>query len=219
LDALAPDSSVASNGFGPSRALAVLGQWLHDLPATLSDHGRPLAYSRIASRSHCYDAYRNDPGNRCRCCRRGVGCRVDGCAPVVRTCRATNSDRQPNRAGANPFAAETLDLVRSLGASKAQQFRFLLAPAALPAALSGLRISLTYAVAAAAISESIGATSGLGLYIARSQRGFRYDQVFVGVLVVTMLSIALFSIVYLLDRLLCPWRHTADETSSGPTPI
>jgi ABC-type nitrate/sulfonate/bicarbonate transport system permease component len=122
-------------------------------------------------------------------------------------------------AGLRTADSETLDLVRSLGASKAQQFRFLLAPAALPAALSGLRISLTYAVAAAAISESIGATSGLGLYIARSQRGFRYDQVFVGVLVVTTLSIALFSIVYVLDRLLCPWRHTADETSSGPTPI
>jgi ABC-type nitrate/sulfonate/bicarbonate transport system permease component len=112
---------------------------------------------------------------------------------------------------------ETLDLVRSLGASKRQQFQFLLAPAALPAALAGLRISLTYAVAAAAISESIGATSGLGLYIARSQRGFRYDQVFGGVLVVTTLSIGLFSMVYLLDRILCPWRHVAEQTSSAPT--
>ncbi len=118
-------------------------------------------------------------------------------------------------AGLRAADSETLDLVRSLGASKAQQFRFLLAPAALPAALSGLRISLTYAVAAAAISESIGATSGLGLYIARSQRGFRYDQVFVGVLVVTTLSIALFSFVYLLDRVLCPWRHIAGDSPSA----
>ena len=118
-------------------------------------------------------------------------------------------------AGLRAADSETLDLVRSLGASKAQQFRFLLAPAALPAALAGLRISLTYAVAAAAISESIGATSGLGLYIARSQRGFRYDQVFVGVLVVTTLSIALFSFVYLLDRVLCPWRHIAGDSPSA----
>jgi ABC-type nitrate/sulfonate/bicarbonate transport system permease component len=121
-------------------------------------------------------------------------------------------------AGLRTADRETLDLVRSLGASKTQQFRFLLAPAALPAALSGLRISLTYAVAAATISESIGATSGLGLYIARSQRGFRYDQVFVGVLVVTTLSIALFSVVYVLDRVLCPWRHAAGDGSSSPNP-
>jgi ABC-type nitrate/sulfonate/bicarbonate transport system permease component len=119
-------------------------------------------------------------------------------------------------AGLRTADSETLDLVRSLGASKRQQFQFLLAPAALPAALAGLRISLTYAVAAAAISESIGATSGLGLYIARSQRGFRYDQVFGGVLVVTTLSIALFSIVHLLDRVLCPWRHTAESAPSSP---
>jgi ABC-type nitrate/sulfonate/bicarbonate transport system permease component len=115
-------------------------------------------------------------------------------------------------AGMQTADTETLDLVRSLGASKQQQFQYLLAPAALPGALAGLRISLTYAVAAAAISESIGATSGLGLYIARSQRGFRYDQVFVGVLIVTALSISLFSFVYLLDRILCPWRHVNSPT-------
>jgi ABC-type nitrate/sulfonate/bicarbonate transport system permease component len=117
-------------------------------------------------------------------------------------------------AGLRTADNETLDLVRSLGASKGQQFQFLLAPAALPGALAGLRISLTYAVAAAAISESIGATSGLGLYIARSQRAFLYDQVFGGVLVVTILSICLFSIVYLLDRVLCPWRHAGQSTPS-----
>ncbi len=116
-------------------------------------------------------------------------------------------------AGMQSADAETLDLIRSLGATKRQQFQYLLAPAALPAALAGLRISLTYAVAAAAISEGIGATSGLGLYIARSQRGFRYDQVFVGVLIVTILSILLFSIVYLLDRMFCPWRHANSSTS------
>lgn len=121
-------------------------------------------------------------------------------------------------AGMRSADPETLDLVRSLGSNKRQEFRFLFAPAALPAALAGLRISLTYAVAAAAISESIGATSGLGLYIARSQRAFRYDQVFAGVVIITALSIVLFSIVYALDRMLCPWNHTSrgDRTSTSP---
>lgn len=122
-------------------------------------------------------------------------------------------------AGLQTADNESLDLVRSLGASKRQQFQFLLVPAALPGALGGLRISLTYAVAAAAISEGIGSSSGLGLYIARSQRGFRYDQVFVGVLVITALSILLFSFVYLLDRWLCPWRHTTGDSPSALAPI
>ncbi len=114
---------------------------------------------------------------------------------------------------------EMLEMVRSLGAGRRQEFRFLLGPAALPAALSGLRISLTYAVAAAAISESIGASEGLGLYIARSQRAFRYDQVFVGVFVVTLLSIAFFSIVHVLDRVLCPWRHLSSVERTPPSPV
>ena len=110
-------------------------------------------------------------------------------------------------AGIESADAEHLDLVRSFGAGRADQLRHVLIPAALPGALAGLRISLTYAVAGAVLAEGIGATSGLGLSIARSRRAFRYDQVLAGTVVVTLISIALFSFVHLLDRLLCPWRR------------
>ena len=103
--------------------------------------------------------------------------------------------------------AELVQLVRSLGASRRQRLRHVLLPAALPPALAGLRISLTYAVAAAVLGESIGARSGLGLYIARSQRSFRYDQIWVGMFVVAALSIAMYSLVYLIERLACPWQR------------
>ncbi len=107
--------------------------------------------------------------------------------------------------------AELVDLVRSFGASRAQRLRHVLLPAALPPALAGLRISLTYAVAAAVIGESIGARSGLGLYIARSQRSFRYDQIWVGMFVVAALSIAMYSCVYVVERLACPWLHASSS--------
>ena len=110
-------------------------------------------------------------------------------------------------AGLREADTELLDLVRSYGATRFQTIQFVLGPAAIPGVLAGLRISLTYAVAAAAIGESLGGTSGLGLYIERSRRGFRYDQVLVGVVVITVLSIALFLCVAFLDRLLCPWRR------------
>src|SRR5712671_5039884 len=109
--------------------------------------------------------------------------------------------------------AELVDLVRSFGASRMQRLRHVLIPAALPPALAGLRISLTYAIAAAVIGESIGARSGLGLYIARSQRSFRYDQIWVGMFVVAALSITLYSCVFVVERLACPWEHA--ESSAG----
>lgn len=106
---------------------------------------------------------------------------------------------------------DQLDLLRTFGASRLQLLRLALGPSALPGLFAGLRISLTYAVAAAVIGETVGAQSGLGLYLARSQRSFRYDQVYAGVAVIIALSMALFSCVWLLSRLTCPWLHAGAD--------
>lgn len=107
---------------------------------------------------------------------------------------------------------ELVELVRSFGAGRAVLLRMVMIPAALPGLFSGLRISLTYAVAGAVIGETIGAQQGLGLYLSRSQRGFRYDQVFVGIIVIALLSIALFSLVSALAHVFCPWQRRSDRS-------
>ncbi len=116
-------------------------------------------------------------------------------------------------AGLQNVDLEYIELIRSFGGGRAVLLRMVMIPAALPPLFAGLRISLTYAVAGAVIGESIGATSGLGLYIARSQRAFRYDQVFVGVAVVTVLSMVLFSLVSVLAWVLCPWQRQTDRST------
>jgi ABC-type nitrate/sulfonate/bicarbonate transport system permease component len=106
---------------------------------------------------------------------------------------------------------ELVDLVRSYGAGRSALLRMVLLPAALPGLFSGLRISLTYAVAAAVIGETIGAQRGLGLYLVRSQRAFRYDQMFVGVFVIALLSVALYAVISVLALVLMPWRRASDR--------
>ena len=106
---------------------------------------------------------------------------------------------------------EQIDLVRSLGADRLTVLRLVLVPSALPSFFSGLRISAAYAVAGATLGELIGGRSGLGIYIARSQRAFRFDQILAGVLVVATLSAALFGLIHLLARLATPWRYVDDE--------
>ncbi|MCC6435818.1 MAG: ABC transporter permease [Acidimicrobiales bacterium] len=108
---------------------------------------------------------------------------------------------------------ELVELVRSFGAGRAVLLRMVMIPAALPGLFSGLRISLTYAVAGAVIGETIGAQRGLGLYLSRSQRAFRYDQVFVGVIVIALLSVALFSLVSVLAHVFCPWQRRSDRST------
>jgi putative hydroxymethylpyrimidine transport system permease protein len=106
---------------------------------------------------------------------------------------------------------EQIDLVRSLGADRLTVLRLVLVPSALPSFFSGLRISAAYAVAGATLGELIGGRSGLGIYIARSQRAFRFDQILAGVLVVATLSAALFGLIHLLARLSTPWRYVDEE--------
>jgi ABC-type nitrate/sulfonate/bicarbonate transport system permease component len=110
---------------------------------------------------------------------------------------------------------EQIDLVRSLGAGRLRVLRLVLVPSALPSFFSGLRISAAYAVAGATLGELIGGRSGLGIYIARSQRAFRFDQILAGVVVVATLSAALFGLIHLLARLATPWRYVDDGHHSG----
>ena len=102
-----------------------------------------------------------------------------------------------------------------LGANRWQALRTVRVPSALPSFFAGLKISATYAVLAAVIGEWVGASSGLGLFLTRSQTAFRTDRVFVGVVVIAALSIAMFLAVQLLSRLTTPWDYATNRRESS----
>ena len=109
--------------------------------------------------------------------------------------------------------ADRVDLVRSLGGSRTDVLRHVTLPGALPAIFDGVRISAAYSVAGAAIAEQIGgAKSGLGLFIVRSQRSFRADQVMAGIVVIAGLSLLIYALVTVVARRATPWlTHTTKE--------
>jgi ABC-type nitrate/sulfonate/bicarbonate transport system permease component len=104
---------------------------------------------------------------------------------------------------------ELIELARSYGGGRWQVLRGVLVPSAVPSFFAGLQISAAYAVLGAVIAEWVGASSGLGLFITRSQTAFRVDRVFVAVAVIAALSIAAFAAVHLAARLAMPWQHVA----------
>jgi len=104
-----------------------------------------------------------------------------------------------------------IDLIRGMGAGRARVLRSVLIPSAVPSFFAGLKISATYAVLAAVIGEWVGASSGLGLFITRSQRAFRIDHVLVAVVVIALISIAMFAAVQLLARLAMPYRTVSEK--------
>ena len=111
--------------------------------------------------------------------------------------------------------AEATDLMRSFGASAGQTFRKLRWPTGLPALFMGLRISATYAVVAAVIAEYVGATEGLGIWMQLSQRTFRTDLVFAAIVLTAVLSIGLYGLVVLAERLVIPWWAASRRIGSS----
>jgi len=97
------------------------------------------------------------------------------------------------------------ELLESFGASQRQTFRLLRWPSALPSLFTGLRISVVYAVIGAIFGEYVGATEGLGIWMKLSQTSFRTDLVFGAILLTALVSIALYLLVGVLERLVVPW--------------
>ncbi|WP_102693063.1 ABC transporter permease [Rummeliibacillus pycnus] len=87
------------------------------------------------------------------------------------------------------------------GASKTQMFWKLELPNALPSLFSGLKISATYSVMGAVISEWLGAKQGIGVYMTLSQASFRTDHVFVAIFTIMFLSVLLFGLIRVFEKL------------------
>ena len=116
-------------------------------------------------------------------------------------------------AGFDATEPEAADLLRSMGATRWQQFVKVRLPTALPYFFTGLRISITWSVTAAIFGEWVGALNGLGIYMQLAKNNFRTDLVLAAVLVTAAMSLALFAAVHLLQRLCIPWYFKLKESS------
>nr|WP_238559072.1 ABC transporter permease [Rhodococcus rhodnii] len=96
-------------------------------------------------------------------------------------------------------------LLRSMGATRTQVFRYVRLPSALPRFFTSLRIGITYAVVGAVFAEYVGATSGLGIYMALQKNSFRTDLVLAAVAVTAAISVVLYLTTYLVERVVTPW--------------
>ena len=103
---------------------------------------------------------------------------------------------------------DQVDLLRTMNATEWQIFRYAKLPAAMEQFFSGLRISATYAIVGAVISEWLGGFTGLGVYMTRVRKSFAYDRMFAVIIITSALSLALMKGVDVLERICMPWKKT-----------
>ncbi len=94
-----------------------------------------------------------------------------------------------------------LDLMRAYGASPlATLFRVQL-PGALPALFAALRVAAPLALVGALLAEWLATGSGLGYLMLASVTTFELDRMWTAVTIVTVASIALYTLISLLEQL------------------
>jgi ABC-type nitrate/sulfonate/bicarbonate transport system permease component len=111
--------------------------------------------------------------------------------------------------GLRSVEPELLKLMRSLGASRLATLWKVELPSSLPFLFSGLKIAATVSVIGAVFGEWAGADEGLGRLVLLGLTQLETPRVYAGVVLLSLMALALFVAVVLLERALVPWKREA----------
>lgn len=104
--------------------------------------------------------------------------------------------------GAKAVDPALTTLLFSLGARRRQVFSLLVVPSAMPWIISGLRVNIALSMAGSIVGEFIASDRGLGRMIVYAGTTFDLKLVWVGVVVLSLLSVLMYLAVVLLEKLL-----------------
>ena len=105
----------------------------------------------------------------------------------------------------------SIDLMRAMGATKLQIFWHVKIPAAMPQFFAGLKISASYAVVGAVISEWLGGFVGLGVYMTRVKQAYAFDKMFAVIIFIVVISLLLMAVVNVIRRVSMPWMAVEER--------
>jgi putative hydroxymethylpyrimidine transport system permease protein len=97
-------------------------------------------------------------------------------------------------------------LLRSFDATRWQSFRLLDAPAALPAAFTGLKVAAAVSVIGAVFAEWAGSDAGLGHALLTANGQLETARAFAATFLLFLLAVALYGVFALLERRIVKWR-------------
>lgn len=102
---------------------------------------------------------------------------------------------------------DQIDLLRAMGASRLQIFTHVKFPSALPHFFAGLKISASYAVVGAVISEWLGGFEGIGVYMTRVRKAYSFDKMFAVIIFIVVISLLLMALVNFIRTKAMPWEN------------
>ncbi|MFH7806773.1 ABC transporter permease [Acinetobacter sp. BSP-53] len=100
---------------------------------------------------------------------------------------------------------------RTMGLKPYQLFRKVILPASVPTIFVGIRLAGAISILALVAVEMFGAKAGLGYLIMYSQFSFEIPQMFVGILVITLVGLSFNYILIGLEKYFTAWKRNPVE--------
>lgn len=102
---------------------------------------------------------------------------------------------------------DAMGLIRSMGGNRFTIFRHIKLPSAMEQFFSGFKVSASYAVVGAVVSEWLGGFEGLGVYMTRVRKAYAFDKMFAVIILISAVSLGLMALVALLKYLALPHKR------------
>lgn len=100
---------------------------------------------------------------------------------------------------------------RTMGLQPHQLFRKVILPASVPTIFVGIRLAGAISILALVAVEMFGAKAGLGYLIIYSQYSFEIPQMFVGILVITLVGLSFNYLLLGLEKYFTSWKRQHHE--------
>ncbi|MCY6484746.1 ABC transporter permease [Clostridium aestuarii] len=95
----------------------------------------------------------------------------------------------------------------SLGASKFQIILEVIFPGIYSTILTSIRISIGTSISVLFFTENFGTKYGMGYFIMDSWMRVNYVQMYSGIVILSVIGLAMFIIIDILETIICPWKN------------
>lgn len=119
-------------------------------------------------------------------------------------------------AGFKSVDPEVLDLGRTTGAGPLRLFWRIRLPHALPEIFTGLKVGAALATTAAVVAEFVASNKGLGYLLLEYNGNLETGMVFAVIIVLSLVGLAVYYAVELIERLTIPWHVSQHGDATRP---
>ena len=110
---------------------------------------------------------------------------------------------------------DMVDLAKTMGMSHWTEFKKIRLPNSVPYLFAGFKASIALAVIGAIVAEFVAGQKGLGYLIIVANNDMNSGLIFASLIVLSIMSLALFGIIVGLEKRLMPWRRAVEPTENS----